>query len=137
MVGHLLLYQPAIRWLKTYLAAGELGDIYSFHQERLNLGLARPVENALWSLGVHDVAVLLYLNDGEPSHLQVTGQCALSPHVEDDVRLSLEFPTGIRRRPAPVLAVAGKAAAADRGRQPRHARLRRGQSGRGAAPQRH
>jgi len=94
MVGHLLLYQPAIRWMKTYLAAGELGKVYSFHQERLNLGLARPVENALWSLGVHDVAVLLHLIDGEPSRVQVSGQRALGPHVEDDVRLHLEFPSG-------------------------------------------
>ena len=59
MVGHLLLYQPAIRWIKDFIAQGNIGKLYSLHEERLNLGRARAVENALWSLGVHDVAVFL------------------------------------------------------------------------------
>ena len=60
MVGHLLLYQPAIAWIKEYLDAGKLGKVFSFHQERMKLGRARASENVLWSLGVHDVAVLLH-----------------------------------------------------------------------------
>ncbi|MFP5503385.1 MAG: Gfo/Idh/MocA family protein, partial [Candidatus Sericytochromatia bacterium] len=61
MVGHLLIYQPCIQWIARYLASGALGTVYSLHQERLNLGRARAVENVLWSFGVHDVAVLLHL----------------------------------------------------------------------------
>ena len=41
MVGHLLLYQPAIAWIKEYLDAGKLGKVFSFHQERMKLGRAR------------------------------------------------------------------------------------------------
>lgn len=94
MVGHLLLYQPAIRFIHEYLASGRLGDVYSIHQERLNLGRARSVENVLWSLGVHDVAVVLHLLGQIPHRVRVSGQRVIQGHVEDDVYLHLEFPDG-------------------------------------------
>ncbi len=94
MVGHLLLYQPAIPWLKERLAEGMVGRVHSLHQERLNLGRARSAENALWSLGVHDVAVLLYLVGQPPERVAAIGQRALQPSVEDDVYVHLRFPGG-------------------------------------------
>lgn len=96
MVGHLLLYQPAIGWVKKQLDTGLIGDVVSLHQERLSLGRARSAENALWSLGVHDVAVLLYLVDQRPVHLSASGQRVLQPTVEDDVRVEFAFSNGIR-----------------------------------------
>jgi len=95
MVGHLLLYQPAIRWIKDFIAQGNLGKLYSLHEERLNLGRARAVENALWSLGVHDVAIFLDIVGEKPRELKVTGQQALQPGIEDDVYLHLSFPGGV------------------------------------------
>ncbi|HYF80366.1 MAG TPA: Gfo/Idh/MocA family oxidoreductase [Symbiobacteriaceae bacterium] len=95
MVGHLLLFQPAVQWMKAYLDQGALGRVVSLHQERLNLGKARAVENALWSLGVHDVAVLLYLLGGQaPCRVEATGQRILQPSVEDDVHLHMHFLAG-------------------------------------------
>ena len=48
--------------------SGELGDeIYYIYGNRLNLGKLRADENALWSLGAHDVSVLLYLAGEEPT----------------------------------------------------------------------
>lgn len=96
MVGHLLLYQPAIRWIASYLKEKGLGRIHSLHQERLNLGRARSVENALWSLGVHDIAVILHLVGASPYDVQATGQCALQGAVEDDVYVHLKFPGGVQ-----------------------------------------
>lgn len=96
MVGHLLLYQPAIRWLKERLADGLVGRVHSLHQERLNLGRVRATENVLWSLGVHDVAVLLYLVGEAPERVAVTGQRVLQPGIEDDVYVHLDFPGGVR-----------------------------------------
>lgn len=95
MVGHLLLYQPAIRWIKEFLSSGNLGTVWSFHQERLNLGRVRTVENALLSLGVHDLAVLFYLVGEPPNKVKVYGQAVLQKGVEDDVHLHLRFPNGI------------------------------------------
>jgi len=96
MVGHLLLYQPAIEWIRDYLESGALGEIHSLHQQRLNLGKARRVENALWSLGVHDVAVLLYLVNAPLDDVSIAGQTILQESVEDDVYLHLHFTNGVR-----------------------------------------
>lgn len=95
MVGHLLLYQPAIRWIKDFLVQGSLGKLWSLHQERLNFGRVRTVENALWSLGVHDIAVLLFLIEEKPDRIVAEGQRVLQPEVEDDVYLHLSFPSGV------------------------------------------
>lgn len=96
MVGHLLLYQPAIQWIKTQLDEGLVGKVYSLHQERVKLGRARYVENVTWSLGVHDLAVLLYLVDEEPDQIFASGHCGLTEEVEDDVYVHLSFPSGIK-----------------------------------------
>lgn len=95
MVGHLLLYEPAVSFIKEYLKAGKLGTLYSLHQERLNLGRVRTIENALWSLGVHDIAVFLYLVGEKPAQVTASGHCVLQPGIEDDVYLHLTFPRGV------------------------------------------
>ncbi|ABM62623.1 Gfo/Idh/MocA family protein [Halorhodospira halophila] len=97
MVGHLLLFQPAIQWLRDDLAAGRIGTIRSIHQERLGLGRARDHENALWCLGTHDVAVQRFLLSGRtPDQMQVSGQCVLQPGIEDDVYLHLGYGGGLQ-----------------------------------------
>ncbi len=96
MVGHLLLYQPAVRWIASFLKERGLGKVHSLHQQRLNLGRARSVENALWSIGVHDIAVLLYLVGAAPTEIRAIGQCALQTAIEDDVHIHLSFSNGIR-----------------------------------------
>ena len=64
MVGHLLEYHPGVAKLKEIVDSGELGDVRYVYSNRLNLGKIREDENALWSLGAHDVSVLLHLFDG-------------------------------------------------------------------------
>lgn len=95
MVGHLLLYQPAIQWIRETLCSGRIGVVKSIHQRRLGLGKAREVENVLWSLGVHDVAVALYLTGSAPESIQVTGQRVIQSGIEDDVHLHMTFPGGV------------------------------------------
>lgn len=92
MVGHLLLYQPAIWWIKEFIGSGGLGEIWNLHQERLNLGKVRTVENALFSLAVHDVAVVVHLLGQAPERIVAQGQAILQPTVEDDVYLHMRFP---------------------------------------------
>jgi len=94
MVGHLLLYQPAIAYLKEALERHDIGKIYTMHQKRSKQGRARAVENVLWSFGVHDVAVLLYLSGQAPSKVEAVGHCGLQSRVEDDTYLHLTFPDG-------------------------------------------
>ncbi len=96
MVGHLLEYHPGVEKLKSIAESGELGDIYYLYSNRLNLGKLRPDENALWSLGAHDVSVLLHLAGGEePSDCQAFGESYMQPGIEDVVFCYLRFPSGL------------------------------------------
>jgi predicted dehydrogenase len=94
MPGHLLLYHPAVRKVKQLVDAGELGDVLCVYGNRQNLGIIRSDENALWSLGVHDLSVILYLLDEEPSEAVAHGNSFLTPGVEDVVFCYLRFPSG-------------------------------------------
>ena len=94
MPGHLLLYHPGIRKLKQLIDDGELGDVLCVYGNRQNLGIVRTNENALWSLGVHDLSVILYLLDEEPSEAVAHGRDFLTPGVEDVVFCYLRFPSG-------------------------------------------
>jgi predicted dehydrogenase len=94
MPGHLLLYHPGVRKLKELIDAGELGDVLCVYGNRQNLGIVRTNENALWSLGVHDLSVVLYLLDEEPSECVAHGRDFLTDGVEDVVFCYLRFPSG-------------------------------------------
>jgi predicted dehydrogenase len=95
MVGHLLLFHPGLRAVKALIDAGELGKLYYLYGNRQNLGKVRADENALWSLGAHDIAVLLSLVGERPSELQARGESYVRPGVEDVVFGYLKFPSGV------------------------------------------
>jgi predicted dehydrogenase len=95
MVDHLLEYHPAVIKLRQLIADGELGDIRYVYSTRLNLGKLRTDENALWSLGPHDVSVALSLIDQEPHDISAHGESYMNPGVEDVVFGYLRFPTGV------------------------------------------
>ena len=94
MPGHLLLYHPGVLKLKELIDAGDLGDVLCIYGNRQNLGIVRKNENALWSLGVHDLSVILYLLDEDPELASAQGGDFLTPGVEDVVFCFLRFPSG-------------------------------------------
>jgi predicted dehydrogenase len=95
MVGHLLEYHPGLEKLKEIADSGELGDIHYIYGNRLNLGKLRADENALWSLGAHDVSVVLRLAGEEPEDIRAVGECYMREGVEDVVFCYLRFPSGL------------------------------------------
>ena len=95
MVGHLLEYHPGLEQLKQLADSGELGELHYIYGNRLNLGQLRADENALWSLGAHDVSVLLRLAGEEPSECHAFGESYMRPGVEDVVFCFLRFPSGL------------------------------------------
>ena len=94
MPAHLLLYHPAVAALKELIVASELGEVLCVYGNRQNLGKIRKDENALWSLGVHDLSVILHLLEEEPSDAVAQGNSFLTPGVEDVVFCYLRFPSG-------------------------------------------
>jgi predicted dehydrogenase len=95
MVGHLLEYHPGVEMLKQLIDSGELGDVRYLYSNRLNLGVLRPDENALWSLGAHDVSVLLRLAGEEPYECRAVGESYMQEGIEDVVFCYLRFPSGL------------------------------------------
>jgi predicted dehydrogenase len=96
MVGHLLEYHPGVRKLGELAGGGELGEIYYIYGNRLNLGKLRSDENALWSLGAHDVSVVLHLAGGEePVEVVAHGESYVRPGVQDVVFCFLRFASGL------------------------------------------
>lgn len=95
MVGHLLEYHPGVEKLKEIARSGDLGDLYYLYSKRLNLGKLRADENALWSLGAHDIAVTLLLAGEEPIEVEAHGESYMRPAVEDVVFCFLRFPSGL------------------------------------------
>ena len=94
MVGHLLLYHPAFRYIEDLIEAGELGDIYYLYSMRVNLGIIRQRENALESLAPHDLAVALAFLSGNPTSVSAQGQAYLQPDIEDVVFGTVFFDGG-------------------------------------------
>jgi predicted dehydrogenase len=93
--GHLLLYHPAVAKLRELIDSGELGEILYIYGNRQNLGQIRKDENALWSLGVHDLSVILHLVGEEPSEVWARGESFIHEGVEDVVFSYLRFPSGV------------------------------------------
>jgi predicted dehydrogenase len=95
MVGHLLEYHPGLERLKELVDSGELGTVHYIYGNRLNLGKLRADENALWSLGAHDVSVVLRLAQEEPAECHAFGESYMREDVEDVVFCYLRFPSGL------------------------------------------
>lgn len=95
MVGHLLLYQPAVAWMRDYLASGKLGEVRRVVAQRAKLGKVRSIENVWWSFAPHDVSVVLELL-GRPALERVSAvSCAiLQPGIADEVRVEMVFAGG-------------------------------------------
>jgi predicted dehydrogenase len=95
MVGHLLEYHPGVERLSELVSSGELGDLRYIYSHRLNLGKHRQDENALWSLGAHDVSVILRLAGEEPYDCTAVGESYVKPGVEDVVFAFMRFESGL------------------------------------------
>ena len=95
MVGHILLYHPAVVKLRELINQGALGRILYCYSNRLNMGLIRTEENILWSFAPHDISVMLYLLGEEPIFTEAEGQSYLTPGVVDVTLSRLRFHSGV------------------------------------------
>ena len=96
MVGHLLLYQPAISWIRDYLATGKAGRVLHVSAQRAKLGRVRRKENVWWSFAPHDVSVVLdLLGNPKLCEVRASGQAMLQPEVEDNVYVDMSFEGGL------------------------------------------
>jgi predicted dehydrogenase len=96
MAGHTFIYNPAVRYVKRLIAAGELGDVRYIYSQRLNLGRIRSDIDALWNFAPHDISIIQYwLDDQEPASVLRQGMDYIQPGVDDVVFLTLVYPNKV------------------------------------------
>jgi predicted dehydrogenase len=91
MVGHVFMYNPAIRKVKEYLDAGHLGKVFYVSMVRTNLGPIRVDVNAAWDLAAHDLSIANYWLNAEPLSVSALGGTWLNQGIEDAVFATLEI----------------------------------------------
>ena len=94
MVGHLMVYHPAVEMLKQMVDSNRLGRIFYIYAQRVNLGMVRRDENALWSLAPHDISITLYLLGRRPVEVSARGGCYIRKGIEDVVFMVMRFEEG-------------------------------------------
>ena len=60
MVGHVLLFHPAIQKIKALIEDDKIGELKYLYSNRLNLGTIRSSEDVFWSLAPHDISIFQY-----------------------------------------------------------------------------
>lgn len=93
MVGHLLLYHPAVNCLKDLIASGELGELLFVRSDRMNFNLGRRDWSVLWDLAPHDISMMSYLLDCDLTQVtRVGGWDTQADGLVDVAYLDLAFP---------------------------------------------
>jgi predicted dehydrogenase len=83
MVGHVLLFHPAVKKIKEIVHSGKIGKLYYLYSTRLNFGTVRTEENVFWSFAPHDISVLNYITGQPPVELYSTGSRCLQDKICD------------------------------------------------------
>lgn len=96
MVGHLMLFHPAILKIKELMDSGRLGRIYYLSLSRLNFGTVRNYEDVLWSFAPHDISILNELLHESPSAVTANAVCCIRNELADVVSARLDYPGGAK-----------------------------------------
>ena len=95
MVGHLMVFHPALARIRELLATAAHGRLHYIHAIRANLGRLRREESVLWSFGPHELSMLDHLLGGvQPARVAAHGRSIAHVGVEDVVFVTLEYATG-------------------------------------------
>ncbi len=95
MVGHVLLYHPAVLKLKELICSGKIGKLQYIYSNRLNLGAIRQEENILWSFAPHDISIIQYLVGDKPILIDAKGDTFIQKNIEDTTITYLKYPNNI------------------------------------------
>ena len=96
MVGHTFLFNSAVRYVKSIIESGELGDIRYIYSQRLNLGRIRDDVDALWNLAPHDISIIQYwLNEPEPIKIDKIGMDYVQKGIDDVTFMNITYPNNI------------------------------------------
>lgn len=96
MVGHLLLYHPAVNRLKMLVEEGVLGEIVYAQSDRLNVNYFKNDRSVMWDLAPHDVSMISYVIGKDPVRvISAVGCSSERNEIMDITHLGIEFEDGI------------------------------------------
>ncbi len=96
MVGHLLLFHPAIKKIKEVIENGKIGQLYYIYSTRLNFGTIRTKENVFWSFAPHDISILNYLIDSQVIEIKAKGGKFLNHKIFDFTLAQFVYPGNVQ-----------------------------------------
>ena len=95
MVGHVLLYHPAVLTMKDMIEEGVIGNLQYIYSNRLNLGTIRSEENILWSFAPHDISIIQFLTGSKPVYIGAKGAAFVQEKIEDTTLTYLKYPNNV------------------------------------------
>ena len=96
MVGHLLLYHPAVNRLKMLIEEGTLGDIVYAQSDRLNVNFFKNDRSVMWDLAPHDVSMMSYVTGKDPVRVISAVGCSSEQNdIMDITHITIEFEDGM------------------------------------------
>lgn len=96
MVGHLLLYHPAVNRLKMLIDEGALGNVVYAQSDRLNVNYFKNDRSVMWDLAPHDVSMISYVIGKDPVRvISATGCSSDRNDIMDITHIGIEFEDGI------------------------------------------
>jgi len=95
MVDHTFLFTGAVTKIKELIDDGVLGDLYYFDSIRVNLGLFQKDVNVVWDLAPHDLSIMDYLINKEPTAVMATGVAHFNNALEDVAYITIYFPDNV------------------------------------------
>jgi predicted dehydrogenase len=93
MVGHTFEYNSAVWTMRDLIRSGALGKLYYVDSARLNLGLYQGNVNVICDLAPHDISILNYLLEDQPTAVEVWGSRHAHSKLEDVAYLRLQYET--------------------------------------------
>lgn len=92
MVDHTFVYHPAVQKMKQLVLKKELGELFYFDSVRTNLGLFQNDTNVLWDLATHDLSIMDYLLDQNPTEIIAIGASHIRKDIENVVYVTVRYP---------------------------------------------
>ncbi len=96
MVGHLLLYHPAVNRLKMLVEEGVLGEIVYAQSDRLNVNYHKNDRSVMWDLAPHDVSMISYVTGKTPVRVISAIGCSSDRNeIMDITHIGIQFEDGV------------------------------------------
>lgn len=93
-VGHVERFNPAVIQLKRLIQDGALGAITSIQAKRVGLLPTRvPDTDVILDLAIHDIDIVTFLLEREPTEVAATAGSAILDHAYDHAEIFLKYDT--------------------------------------------